>query len=63
MEMTSYEPGVPSWIDIGSPDIRGGRHFYSELFGWERPEGPQETGGYRVCHDRREGGRRHRGRR
>ncbi len=50
MEMTSYEPGVPSWIDLGTPDLEKAAAFYSALFGWECPEGPEEAGGYRVCH-------------
>ncbi len=50
MEMTSYEPGVPSWIDLGTPDLDKAAAFYSALFGWECPEGPEEFGGYRVCH-------------
>ncbi len=60
MEMTSYEPGVPSWVDVGTPDLDKAAAFYSDLFGWDCPEGPAEAGGYRVCHDRREAGRRHR---
>jgi predicted enzyme related to lactoylglutathione lyase len=49
MEMTSYEPGVPSWVDLGTPDLDRAAAFYSALFGWECPEGPEEFGGYRVC--------------
>jgi uncharacterized protein len=49
MEIDHYEPGVPSWIDIGSPDPQGAADFYGALFGWEAPEGPPETGGYRVA--------------
>lgn len=49
MEMTSYEPGVPSWVDLGTPDLDKAATFYSEFFGWECPEGPAEAGGYRVC--------------
>jgi predicted enzyme related to lactoylglutathione lyase len=49
MEMTQYEPGVPSWIDIGVPDPQAAADFYGALFGWEAPEGPPETGGYRVA--------------
>ncbi len=37
MEMDSYEPGVPSWIDIGSPDPQGAADFYGALFGWDAP--------------------------
>jgi predicted enzyme related to lactoylglutathione lyase len=49
MEIDQYEPGVPSWIDIGSPDPQGAADFYGALFGWDAPEGPPETGGYRVA--------------
>ncbi|MDX6646130.1 MAG: uncharacterized protein QOK40_1857 [Miltoncostaeaceae bacterium] len=47
MEITSYDHGVPSWIDIGVPDIAKAADFYGRLFGWEAPEGSPETGGYR----------------
>ena len=60
MEMTSYEPGVPSWVDLGTPDLEKAAAFYSALFGWECPEGPEEVGGYRVCHHRRQARRRSR---
>ncbi len=49
MEIDHYEPGVPSWIDIGSPNPQGAADFYGALFGWEAPEGPPETEGYRVA--------------
>jgi uncharacterized protein len=49
MEIEQYEPGVPSWIDIGSPNPQGAADFYGALFGWEAPEGPPETEGYRVA--------------
>ncbi len=60
MEIDTYEPGVPSWIDLGSPDPQGAADFYGALFGWDAPEGPPETGGYRVRHGRRSRRRRHR---
>ena len=47
MQMTSYEHGVPSWIDIGERDIAAAADFYGRLFGWEAPEGTEETGFYR----------------
>jgi predicted enzyme related to lactoylglutathione lyase len=49
MEMTSYKPGTPSWVDLGSPDADESIAFYSGVFGWEIPEGPPEAGGYRMC--------------
>jgi predicted enzyme related to lactoylglutathione lyase len=47
MQKTSYDHGVPSWIDIGVPDIAAATDFYGRLFGWEAPAGTEETGFYR----------------
>ena len=49
-ECTSYAPGTPSWVDMGSPDPAASAAFYGGLFGWtvdfdERPE----AGGYAVA--------------
>jgi len=49
MEFERYDDGVPSWVDLSSPDLEKSRDFYSELFGWNCPEGPPETNGYSVC--------------
>jgi len=49
MEKTSYEPGTPSWVDIGVPDMDAAVAFYGELFGWTFDEGAEETGGYRQA--------------
>ncbi len=48
-ERTSYEPGVPCWVDLASPDLDAAIGFYAGLFGWEVPELPNsaELGGYR----------------
>lgn len=45
---TSYAPGTPSWVDIGSPDPEVTNAFYIGLFGWERRDAgpPGATGGY-----------------
>jgi len=48
-ERTSYAPGTPSWVDLGTPDIDATVAFYSGLFGWQIEEGPPEAGGYRMC--------------
>ena len=45
MEFERYEDGVPSWVDLGSPDLAKSREFYGALFGWNCPEGPPEAGG------------------
>jgi uncharacterized protein len=49
MEFERYEDGIPSWVDLSSPDLSKSRAFYGGLFGWNCPEGPSEAGGYSVC--------------
>lgn len=48
-ERSSYEPGTPCWVDLGSPDLEAAVDFYAALFGWEIPpaENVENTGGYR----------------
>lgn len=50
-ERTSYEPGTPCWIDLGTPDQDEAGEFYGGLFGWElqADENAEQTGGYRVA--------------
>jgi len=45
-EVTKYEPGTPSWIDMGTSDLEGAIAFYSGLFGWEIEIGAPELGRY-----------------
>lgn len=47
-ERTSYAHGVPSWVDLSSPDPDASAAFYGALFGWEHvpPENPEQTAGY-----------------
>ncbi|MCB0828718.1 MAG: VOC family protein [Solirubrobacterales bacterium] len=49
-EITGYEPGTPSWIDIAAPDVDAAAAFYEDLFGWQTSEAadPEEAGGYRM---------------
>lgn len=55
-EGTTYEPGTPCWVDLGTPDQDAAGEFYRALFGWEieADENAEATGGYRVA---RKGGR------
>jgi hypothetical protein len=46
--MSAVAPGVPGWIDLGSPDLDATRAFYTELFGWTAHTGGPEFGGYTV---------------
>lgn len=50
-ERTSYEPGIPCWVDLGTPDIDAAAAFYAGLFGWSIPEAEnaEQTGGYRQA--------------
>jgi hypothetical protein len=50
-ERTSYAPGTPSWVDLGTPDQDAAEEFYGPLFGWtfDPGENPEETGGYRSA--------------
>jgi uncharacterized protein len=49
-EIDEFQPGLPSWADLSSPDPDESASFYGELLGWEAKEGenPEETGGYRI---------------
>ena len=37
-ERTSYAPGTPCWVELGSPDLDASIEFYGALFGWDVPE-------------------------
>lgn len=52
-EATSHAPGIPSWVDLGTPDAERSKAFYSALFGWApmTVEDPQ-AGGYTMLMQR-----------
>jgi predicted enzyme related to lactoylglutathione lyase len=50
VEVESYDEGVPSWVDLGTPDPTKAADFYSQLFGWDVQVGPPEAGGYAIAH-------------
>lgn len=54
MQIDTYDPGTPSWVDLGSPDPAAAADFYSRLFGWTVVDLGPEAGGYRMAylHDR-----------
>jgi predicted enzyme related to lactoylglutathione lyase len=31
---SGYAEGIPSWVDLGTPDVGGAKAFYSAIFGW-----------------------------
>lgn len=45
-EKTTYSPGEPIWLDLGTPDLDASISFYGSLFGWTGVKGPEEFGGY-----------------
>jgi predicted enzyme related to lactoylglutathione lyase len=46
-ERTSYAPGTPCWVDIGTSDTEDSARFYSGLFGWRAEMVPDPAaGGY-----------------
>lgn len=47
-EMTRYEHGVPSWVDIGTPDPQAALAFYASLFGWQGQDMGEEAGHYTI---------------
>ncbi|HTW06764.1 MAG TPA: VOC family protein [Acidimicrobiales bacterium] len=48
-ETTRYDHGVPSWVDIGVPDIAAASNFYAELFGWQLQDLGEESGHYNIA--------------
>jgi uncharacterized protein len=48
-EVTRYDDGVPSWVDIGIADPAAGLGFYAELFGWEGEDLGEEAGHYTIA--------------
>lgn len=47
--MPEYDPGVPMWVDVSSPDMDRSRTFYSGLFGWDAQVVPDpQAGGYTM---------------
>lgn len=47
-EVNAHDPGVPSWIDLASPDLDASAAFYRALFGWEVWDTGPDGGGYRM---------------
>ena len=47
-EVSRYEHGVPSWVDIGLPDLAAGVRFYKDLFGWDAQDMGEEAGHYTI---------------
>ncbi|MFG3292347.1 VOC family protein [Streptomyces sp. NPDC048179] len=46
MLTTTYVPGAPNWLDLGSPDTEASAAFYAAVLGWEHRSAGPEAGGY-----------------
>jgi uncharacterized protein len=44
-----WPEGTPCWVDLGVTDIPKAISFYTALFGWDLPQGPDEMGGYSIA--------------
>lgn len=50
-EISEFQPGLPSWADLSTPDADESASFYEALFGWEAKDPPGDAddhGGYRL---------------
>lgn len=47
-EMTRYEHGVPSWVDMGTQDPAASLQFYTSLFGWQGQDMGEQAGHYTI---------------
>ena len=43
---SAWPEGTPCWVDLQVDDVTAARAFYSDLFGWEIFDGPEDAGGY-----------------
>ena len=47
-EMTRYDHGVPSWVDLGTADVKAALSFYQSLFGWDAQDMGEQAGHYTI---------------
>lgn len=45
----AWPQGTPSWVDCQVDDTAKAREFYTELFGWEVFDSPEDAGGYLMA--------------
>jgi len=45
-EKSSYDPGTPSWVDLGTSDVDSSVSFYEKVFGWTHESAGPDAGGY-----------------
>jgi uncharacterized protein len=49
-EISEFQPGLPSWVDLSTPKPDESASFYGQVLGWTAEEAgdPEEYGGYRI---------------
>ena len=45
---STYAPGTPIWVDLGSPDPQASTRFYGQLFGWDAEDLGEQAGHYTM---------------
>ena len=50
MEVTSYKPGTPSWVDASSTNLPATVEFLTGLFGWNATDMGDDAGHYTLLH-------------
>jgi len=43
---TTFAPGTPNWVDLGTSDVAAAGSFYRQLFGWTIQDLGPDSGGY-----------------
>ena len=44
-----YAEGIPSWTDLGTPDVEGAKAFYNTIFGWDYQEEETDSNPYSMA--------------
>lgn len=44
-----YSEGIPSWADLGTPDVEGAKAFYNAVFGWEYQDEETDSNPYSMA--------------
>lgn len=55
-EQDRFVPGVPSWVDLTTPEPQAAQDFYGALFGWSFTDGGPAPGGGRYLVAETDGG-------
>lgn len=53
--MTSYLHGVPSWVELATPDLAAAKAFYGRLLGWDCTEEASDDPGVTYVMARKDG--------